>query len=72
MYAYIYINIAYICMLMHMYIYISRCCELTNNIHIIKYICLIKCMSFVSYKTAFKSILLNAVRSSPELDILSL
>ena len=52
--------------------YDSRWYELTFGIHIFKHICLIRRMSFVSYRTAFKNIFLNAVMASPELDILSL
>lgn len=50
--------------------YDSRCCELTFGIHIIKHICLIMRMSFVSYRTEFKNIFLNVVMASPELVIL--
>ena len=64
MYAYLYINITYICMLINMYD--SRWYELTFGIHIFKHSCLIRCMSFVSYRTAFKNIFLNAVMASPE------
>ena len=64
MYAYLYINITYICMLINMYD--SRCYELTFGIHIFKHICLIMRMSFVSYRTAFKNIFLNVVMASPE------
>ena len=46
--------------------YDSRCCELTNDIRIIKQICLIMRMSFVSYITEFKNIFLNVVMASPE------
>lgn len=50
--------------------YDSRCCELTFGIHIIihiiKHICLIMRMSFVSYITEFKNIFLNVVMASPE------
>ena len=50
--------------------YYSRCCELTFGIHIIKHIikhiCLIMRMSFVSYITEFKNIFLNVVMASPE------
>ena len=46
--------------------YDSRCCELTNDIRIIKHICLIMRMSFVSYITEFKNIFLNVVMASPE------
>ncbi len=41
--------------------YDPRCCELTFGIHIIKHICLIMRMSFVSYITEFKNIFLNVV-----------
>ena len=64
MYAYLYINITYICMLINMYD--SRWYELTNDIRLIKQICLIRRMSFVSYRTVFKNIFLNAVMASPE------
>ena len=64
MYAYIYTNITYICMLINMYD--SRWYELTFGIHIFKNICLIMRMSFVSYRTAFKNIFLNVVMASPE------
>lgn len=64
MYAYLYINITYICMLINMYD--SRWYELTFGIHIFKHSCLIRCMSFVSYRTAFKNIFLNVVMASPE------
>lgn len=46
--------------------YDSRWYELTFGIHIIKHICLIMRMSFVSYITAFKNIFLNVVMASPE------
>lgn len=46
--------------------YDSRWYELTFGIHIIKHICLIMRMSFVSYRTAFKNIFLNVVMASPE------
>lgn len=46
--------------------YDSRCCELTFGIRIIKHICLIMRMSFVSYRTEFKNIFLNVVMASPE------
>lgn len=46
--------------------YDSRCYELTNDIRIIKQICLIICMPNVSYKTEFKNIFLNVVMASPE------
>lgn len=46
--------------------YDSRCCELTFGIHIIKHICLIMRMSFVSYITEFKNIFLNVMMASPE------
>ena len=62
--AYLYINITYICMLINMYD--SRWYELTNDIRLIKHICLIRRMSFVSYRTVFKNIFLNAVIASPE------
>lgn len=51
-------------MLMNMYN--SRWYELTFGIQIIKQICLIMRMSFVSYITAFKNIFLNVVMASPE------
>lgn len=50
--------------------YDSRWYELTFGIQIIKHICLIMRMSFVSYRTEFKNIFLNVVMASPELDIL--
>lgn len=50
--AYFYINTTYICMLMYMYS--SRCYELTNDIHVIKQTHLMMCMSFVSYRTKLK------------------
>jgi len=62
--AYLYINITYICMLINMYD--SRWYELTNDIRLIKHICLIRRMSFVSYRTVFKNIFLNVVIASPE------
>lgn len=46
--------------------YDSRWYELTFGIQIIKHICLIMRMSFVSYRTAFKNIFLNVVMASPE------
>ena len=51
---------------MLMYMYSSRCCELTNDIRIFKQICLKMRMSFVSYRTEFKNIFLNVVMASPE------
>ena len=52
MYAYIYINITYIRMLISMYN--SKWSKLTNDIHISKHIYLMMRMSFVSYRAAFK------------------
>ncbi len=46
--------------------YDSRWYELTNDIRLIKQICLIRRMSFVSYRIVFKNIFLNAVIASPE------
>ena len=46
--------------------YDSRLYELTNDIRLIKHICLIRRMSFVSYRTVFKNIFLNAVIASTE------
>ena len=46
--------------------YDSRWYELTNGIRIIKQICLIMRMPFVSYRTTFKNIFLNVVMASPE------
>lgn len=51
---------------MLMYMYSSRCCELTFGIQIFKHICLKMRMSFVSYRTEFKNIFLNVVMASPE------
>lgn len=46
--------------------YDSRWYELTFGIHVFKHIRLIMRMSFVSYRTEFKNIFLNAVMASPE------
>ena len=46
--------------------YDSRWYELTFGIHIIKHSCMIRRMSFVSYRATFKNIFLNVVMASPE------